>query len=78
MPAPDVLQGLTTGACASSHACPQVLRNKARIIVDLQTLLPPSAMQDLQDACLGPFLHTLSASQSEAAGAPTLAKVDEW
>jgi hypothetical protein len=57
----------------------QVLRNKARIIVDLQTLLPAPAMQALQDASLGPFLHTLSLAASETSGTnPPLAKLDEW
>jgi predicted exporter len=58
----------------------QVLRNKARIIVDLQTLLPAAAMQALQDAALGPFLHSLAAAASGAdhSGGATLAKTDEW
>lgn len=43
-----------------------MLRNKARIIVDMQATLSPWAMGALQSRVLGPFVHMLCPSDSRA------------
>ncbi|KAF5843415.1 hypothetical protein DUNSADRAFT_16913 [Dunaliella salina] len=47
----------------------EVLRLKARIIADLQSLLSPEATQLIQDKTLGPFLHELTPVLGDHLGA---------